>query len=165
MTTDPNILLRQLEPAVRATYAAAPSSRPSAPLEHQPFDELLAKAAQGRIASGRPVSVQLAAGEPPTAEQLARLASAADVAEAAGAARALLLMDGRGLVLDVPTRTLSAELSAEAASRVTGLDAAVFVAGAGAAATPAALHPPGGIAPPAVGAQLDTAGQTPLTAA
>jgi hypothetical protein len=165
MTTDPNILLRQLEPAIRPAYAGGPSTRPAAPLEHQPFDELLAKASKGLIESGRPVSAQFAAAEPFTGEQLARLAAAADLAEAAGAAKALLLMDGRGLVLDVPTRTLAAELSADAASRVTGLDAAVFVAGDSAASTMVPLHPPGGVAPRAVGEQLDAARQAPQAAA
>jgi hypothetical protein len=165
MTIDPNILLRQLEPAIRPAYAGAPSTRPAAPLEHQPFDELLAKASKGLIASGRPVSARFAAGEPFTGQQLARLSAAADLAEAAGAARALLLMDGRGLVLDVPTRTLAAELSADAASRVTGLDAAVFVAGDSAASTMVPLKPPGGVAPPAVGEQLDAARQASQAAA
>ncbi|MHC4082524.1 MAG: hypothetical protein ACYTGM_06460 [Planctomycetota bacterium] len=165
MTTDPNILLRQLEPVVRPAYAGAPSTRPPAPLEHQPFDELLAKAAKGLIASGRTVSAEFTAHESLTGEQLARLAAAADVAEAAGAARALLLMDGRGLVLDVPARTLAAELSADAASPVTGLDAAVFVAGDGAASTAVPLNPPGGVAPPAVGEQLDAARQASQAAA
>ncbi len=157
MTIDPNILLRQLEPAVRPAYAGAPSTRPAAPLEHQPFDELLARASKGLIASGRPVSARFATAEPFTGEQLARLSAAADLAETAGATTALLLMDGRGLVLDVSTRTLAAELSADASSRVTDLDAAVFVAGDAAASTTAPLSPPGGVAPPAVGEQLDAA--------
>jgi hypothetical protein len=165
MTTDPNILLRQLEPAVRPAYAGAPSQRPAAPLEHQPFDELLAKAARGLVESGRTVSAGFAAAEPFTTEQVARLSAAADLAEAAGATRALLLMDGRGLVLDVPGRTLAGELSADAASQVTGLDAAVFVAGDSAASTAVPLSPPGGIAPPAVGEQLDAAGQASQAAA
>ena len=165
MTIDSNILLRQLEPAVRPAYAGAPSTRPAAPLEHQPFDELLARASEGLIASGRPVSAQFAATEPFTGEQLARLSAAADLAEAAGATRALLLMDGRGLVLDVPTRTLAAELSADAASRVTRLDAAVFVAGDGAESTTVPLSPPGGVAPRAVGEQLDAARQASPAAA
>ena len=65
MTTDPNILLRQLEPAVPPVCAGGTRSRPVAPLEHRPFDELLAQAARGKIASGRPVSAGGAGPEPP----------------------------------------------------------------------------------------------------
>jgi hypothetical protein len=163
MTTDPTIMLKRLEPAVRPAYAGAPGPGPAAPLERRPFDELLAQAAQGRLESGRPVSAADAAAAL-TGAELARLSAAADVAEAAGATRALLLLDGRGLVLDVATRSLGAELSADAASRVIGVDAAVFVAGGEAPSAPA-LEPPGGVAPPAVGRQLDAADQRQPAAA
>jgi hypothetical protein len=155
MTVDPNILLKQLEPAVGPAYARASSARPSTPLEQQPFEELLALAGQGRIESGRTVNTDFAAAEPFTGDELSRLAAAADVAEAAGATRALLLMNGRGLVLDVPTRSLSGELSADASSRVVGLDTAVYVADPGEETAAVPLGPPGGVAPPAVGKQLD----------
>ncbi|MHC4774822.1 MAG: hypothetical protein ACYTBR_06080 [Planctomycetota bacterium] len=155
MTTDPNILLRQLEPAVRPAYGGARHADPAAPLEHRPFEALLAQA-------GRSVSVEYAAAEPLTGEELSRLSTAADLAEAAGARKALLLMDGRGFVLDVAARTLSAELSAGASSPVTGLDTAMFVAGDGAESVPVPLRPPGGVAPAAVGRQIDAVRQRPL---
>jgi hypothetical protein len=165
MTSDPNILLKQLEPAVRPAYAGAHKATPAAPLEQRPFDELLALASQGLVDSGRSVSVDYAAAEALTGDELSRLSAAADVAEAAGARKALLLMDGRGLVLDVPTRTLSAELSADESSRVTGLDTAVYVGNEAVESAPAPLKPPGGVAPAAVGRQLDLAVQGPLAAA
>ncbi len=164
MTTDPTILLKQLEPAVRPPYAGAPSARPAPPLDRRSFDELLAQASQGLIESGRSVSAEYAAASL-TGDELSRLSAAADLAEAAGARKALLLMDGRGFVLDVAARTLSAELAADAASRMIGLDAAVYVTGDGAESAPAPLKPPQGVAPPAVGRQLDAATQSPLAAA
>ncbi|MHC4766074.1 MAG: hypothetical protein ACYTF2_13305 [Planctomycetota bacterium] len=162
MTTDPNILLRQLEPAVRPAYGGARHADPAAPLEHRPFEALLAQASHGLVESGRSVSVEYAAAEPLTGEELSRLSTAADRAEAAGARKALLLMDGRGFVLDVAARTLSAELSAGASSPVTGLDTAMFVAGDGAESVPVPLRPPGGVAPAAVGRQIDAVRQRPL---
>ncbi|MHC4219388.1 MAG: hypothetical protein ACYSU7_13160 [Planctomycetota bacterium] len=160
MTIDPTILLKQLEPAVGPAYARTSSAGPATPLEQQPFDELLAQAQQGRIESGRTVMTQYAAAEPFTGEELTRLSAAADLAEASGAKRALLLMNGRGLVLDVATRSLSGELAADTSSRMVGLDTAVYVAGEGEESAAVPLRPPGGVAPPAVGKQLDAISQS-----
>jgi hypothetical protein len=165
MTTDPNILLHRLQPAVRPTYAGGTGGAPKAPLEQQPFDELLVKASQGLIASGRSVTAGDAVASPLTDDELTHLAAAADQAEASGAQRALLVMDGRGLVLDVAARTLTAEVSAGTATPVTGIDTAVFVAGTASESAPLLLPPPAGVAPPAVGRQLDAASQRPSTAA
>ncbi len=154
MTSDSLQLLKQLEPIVRPAYAGG-SAPPTGALENQPFDELLARARQGQVASGRTVTADRA-GEL-SGEQVARLSSAADLAEASGAQRALLLMDGRGLLLDVASRVISAELSADDTSRLANLDAAVYVPGDDDASSPALLAPPSGVAPPGVGRQLDAA--------
>ena len=79
--TDASFLLRKLEPAVAPSYLAPPARQPTAPLEQRPFDELLAEAQAGRLASGRTVS----AGFDLSPQELDRLAGAADVAEASGA--------------------------------------------------------------------------------
>jgi hypothetical protein len=165
MTIDPNILLKQLEPAVRPSYAGARTGGPAAPLEHQPFDELLARAARGGIESGRPVSAAYETPEPLSPQQIERLSSAADLVEATGAQRALLLVDGRGLVLDIPSRTLSADLSADAASRVVSLDAAMYVAGESDESRGPVLPPPGGVAPRGVAEQIDAVKSNPPAAA
>jgi hypothetical protein len=164
MTIDPNILLKQLEPAVRPTYAQTPAARPTAPLEHQEFDELLAKASQGLVESGRSVSASYETPEELTPNQINRLSTAADLAEASGARRALLLMDGRGLVLDVATRTLNTELSSDPSAHVVELDTAVYVAGADEQRSGAASLPTG-VAPRAVGEQLDSVQRPPSAAA
>ena len=128
MTIDPNQLLRKLNPPVRpvGTDRARPGR---APIEQQSFGELLSLVADGTIASDRPITVADpdALTEPLTDAQLARLASAADQAEAAGARNAVMLMDGRGFVLDVHDRAVTSELGPAASSGVVPIDAAVYV--------------------------------------
>ncbi len=154
MTTDSLQLLKLLEPAVRPACAPSGPARGAVPIEHQRFDELLEAAQKGSLASGRAVTLGFRASRELTSEQMARFASAADLAEASGAQRALVLLEGRGYLLDVPRRVLSGELSTDAASRVIAVDAAVYAAGD----VPAArLGPPGGVAHRAVGDQLDNA--------
>ena len=160
--TDPTLLLKQLEPAVRPAYMGPPASRPTAPLEQQPFDELLASAKAGRLASGRAVSTA-DVGEPISPEQLQRLSIAADRAESSGAQRAVLLLDGRALMLDVPTRTISAELSA--LSAMEKIDTAVYVPTESEQTDTRPLGPPSGVAPRGVALQIDQAGHRPPSAA
>ncbi len=158
MTSDPLQLLKQLEPIVRPAYAGGPGPQPTRGLEHEQFDELLARARQGTIESGRTVSAGLLqAGEPLSRGQLSRLSAAADLAEASGAERAMLLMDGRGLILDVAARTLTGELSPDSEARVVRLDAAVHVPGEGDEAGAAPVAPPTGVAPPGVAEQIEAA--------
>jgi hypothetical protein len=149
--TDSSFLLRKLEPAVAPSYLAPPARQPTAPLEQRPFDELLAEAQAGRLASGRTVS----AGFDLSPQELDRLAGAADVAEASGAKRAMLLFDGRALVLDVPTRTISGELSLS--SPIETLDAAVYVPAEGEQPPSRPLGPPGSVAPRVVAEQIENA--------
>src|SRR5436853_1681759 len=104
-------LLKQLEPAVRPAIAPPGGVRPNAALESQSFDHLLSLASKGAIRSGRQIDVQCEVVPPLAASQLERLAAAADQAQASGAKHALMLIDGRGFVLDVHNRTLTAELS------------------------------------------------------
>ena len=80
--------------------------------------------------------------------------AAADQAEALGARRALMLIDGRGFVLDVSNRQLAAELSPDPSSRSFNLDAALYVADVQSSPP---LPPPAGVAPPAVTNQIESA--------
>ncbi|MCH7798118.1 MAG: hypothetical protein IID28_06695 [Planctomycetes bacterium] len=161
--TDATFLLKRLEPAVRPSYFGPGSARPSAPLEQQPFEELLAAAKAGRLASGRSVSGALESGEALEPSQLKRLAAAADVAEASGAQRAVLFMDGRALVLDVPARSIDGELSMSSPSA--NIDAAVYVPAEGEHAEPRPLGPPGAVAPRAVAEQFEAGRSRSPTAA
>jgi hypothetical protein len=151
---DPTFLLKQLEPAVRPAYLGTPPSRPTAPLEQQPFDELLASAKAGRLASGREVSAAYE-GEPITTEQFQRLAIAADRAESSGAQRAVLLIDGRALMLDVATRTISSELTASSAMEKT--DTAIYVPTESEQTNTRPVGPPSGVAPRGVALQIEQA--------
>ncbi len=154
MATDSLQLLKHLEPAVRPAYAPPDATRGGTPVEHQRFDELLEAARKGALQSGRMVTLGFRPPRQLGIEQMERLASAADLAEASGARRALIMIEGRGFLLDVPRRVVSGELSTGAASRIVAVDAAVFAAGD---APVAPLGPPGGVAHRAVGDQLDTA--------
>lgn len=127
MSLDPSDLLRRLEPAVRRG-GPGPAVRPVPGIATADFGDLLTLVASGRLQSDRPVVLGPAADidPPPTPDQLTRIASAADEAERAGARRAVMLIDGRGMVLDVPARRLETEARAGGPA-VTGLDAAVAV--------------------------------------
>ncbi len=152
MTTDPTILLKHLEPAIGPAYAHGTVGRPRLPIEQTPFDQLLAQARQGSVLSGRRIEVAFAMSPALDETQMRRLGTAADLAEASGARRALLLVDGRGLVLGVSDRSLQAELAA--ATPVADIDAAVYVGGDEGEPQAAALKPPGGVAPRAVGEEI-----------
>ena len=162
MAVDPIQLLKQLEPAVRPGAAPAPGRSPQAPLERRSFDELLALVSRGSMHSGRPVTIDEAASLKAELEgdQLPRLAAAADRAEAAGAQRAVMLIDGRGLVMDVADRIVTAELGAGRGGHLVDIDAAVYVAGEAdeAEAGSSASGPVAGVLPPGVARQIEQAG-------
>lgn len=151
---DPTFLLKQLEPAIRPAYLGPPPSGPRAPLEQQPFDELLASAKAGKLASGREVSAAHE-GEPLSPEQFQRLAIAADRAETSGAQRAVLLIDGRALMLDVATRTISLELAASSAMEK--IDTAIYVPTESEHTDTRPVGPPSGVAPRGVALQIEQA--------
>ncbi len=152
MTLDPAQLRRQLEPVVRPGLAPSVPAPARPGLADQSFGELLALASRGGIESGRRVQVTFEPNETLDDQQITRLSAAADLAEASGARRAMTLIDGRGFVLDVEQRTLTAELLAGAGSRfVHELDAAIYVPGADEQETeplgpPAARMPPSAVA-------------------
>lgn len=127
MALDPLHLLRRLEPAVRPVAAAGRSAAPRPPLEAQGFDELLSLVSNGSVHSGRPVQAAPDFKLELTDDQLDRLAAAADVAEAAGASGALMLIDGRSIILDVRQRQLMQEVVATDAMRAIAVDAAVRI--------------------------------------
>ena len=158
MTLDPAQLLRQLEPVVRPSFTPSVPAPARPGLADQSFDELLALASGGSIESGRQVQLAFEPNGALDDQQITRLSAAADLAEASGATRAMMLIDGRGLVLDVEQRTLTAELAAGAGSRfVDGLDAAIYVSGAD-EQVPEPLGPPAArMAPPQVARQIASA--------
>jgi hypothetical protein len=96
-------------------------------VEGPSFDALLRQARTGEISSHVPVRVARNAGITLSDEQLTRLAAAADRAESEGAARALVLIDGKALTMDVPTRTITGKVDASATRVLAGIDAVVTV--------------------------------------
>lgn len=94
------------------------------PLHAASFTDLLRRA-QG-IDTQRPVSI---ARDVPTnlgAEQLARVARAVDQAEASGAVRALVLIDGQALTVDVQTRQIVGAVEATSPCVLTNIDTMVI---------------------------------------
>lgn len=122
-------LLRRLEPAVRPETASGKDGGVPTLFESRSFDELLHGAAAGQVRSGRPVQVSESVHPSLDAAQLERLGAAADRAEASGARRALMMIDGRGLVMDIATRSVSSEMKPGDVGGVLQVDAAMVVGG------------------------------------
>lgn len=110
------------------------------------FAELLSQARGGSPPSGGPVEVDASAelATPLSEEQLGRIAEAVDRAEAAGASRALVLVDGRALRVDVLTRRVVEEVDLSGGAPAVDVDAVVEAAGG---EEPETLGPPRAAAP------------------
>jgi len=111
------------------------------------FSTLLDQAKSGAIDSGMPVSIARNAGVELSDEQLTRLASAVDRAEAAGASRALVHLDGMWLAVDVGTRQVTGIEKLDPLKAATGIDTVIRApqrdadhASAALLGPPAAMH-------------------------
>jgi hypothetical protein len=127
MSLNPVQLLRSLGAGLRP---ASVPDQPAAPrlTEGPGFEQLLRDAQGGEISSGLPVRVSSQAGVSLSPTQLARLSDAADRAEAAGAARALVMIDGMALTMDVGLRTITGQADASSTKVLNGIDTVVTVA-------------------------------------
>jgi hypothetical protein len=155
---EPSVRPAQVDPAVKSSTAGAMRDGFQSAFETQSFDQMLALVSRGKV-PGRPVELGFEMDPAPDEPQTQRLAAAADLAEAAGARNALLLLDGRGLLLDVSRRELTAELSPSANSPIVRLDAAIYVAGGendppGVGLTPGRGLPGAGLLPPSIAARF-----------
>lgn len=114
MSVDTNQLLRSLGSGIRPSGpdpARPPSGAAgSADVVNGSFADLLQAAASGSMSSGAPVKIAKGVKLELTPAQLSRAAVAADRAQAQGADRAVILMDGKALELDVATRTITGEV-------------------------------------------------------
>lgn len=79
--------------------------------------------------SGLPVSVASGAGLELSAEQLSRIALAADKAQAQGANRALVMIDGQALQLDVGVRQITGKVDLNSTDVLSGVDTVVWAGG------------------------------------
>jgi len=99
------------------------------------FAKLLSQAQAGQLASGREVSIAKNANVSLTPEQLQRLSAAADQAESQGATRAVVMMDGMALKLDVGMREITGSVDLKSGGVLTGIDSLIEVPAANGAAT------------------------------
>ncbi len=145
MSVGPLALLRLLSGGIGAAIRAGSGAPAGAPAETD-FAALLEKAGKGEVESGLSVTVDEGAGVKLTDDQLARLAVAADRAEAQGATRALVLIDGMALRLDVGMRQVTGAADLKGNTPLTGIDAVISVPGTEASpvgpATDADSRPP-----------------------
>jgi hypothetical protein len=107
MTTDGTQLLRSLGSGIRhgvdSVSALGPTRSGLDPSES--FASLMQSVQAGTFSSGAPVGVASNSGIELSSRQLQRLAEAADRATASGANRAVVLIDGMALKLDVNQRS------------------------------------------------------------
>lgn len=128
--------------ALLARLGSGPSPHEAArpaqpPIEGLSFAAILDKAATGAISSGRRVEVGRGVPFTPTDSQLDRISRAADAAEASGAVRALVLIDGLAVSVDLATRTIDGVQDAAAPGVISNVDAAVIAAPDSAPSSPA----------------------------
>lgn len=117
-------LLRALGSSVRTPGLGRMS--PGLALDDSDFDTMLGLARGGKLSSGRACAIDGSLGLDLTQDQLARLSAAADTAQTSGAGRALILLDGQALELDVANRRVTGRLLGPA--RAEGFDAVIAAA-------------------------------------
>lgn len=132
MTTDGAQLLRSLGSGIRhgvdSVSALGPTRSGLDPSES--FASLMQSVQAGTFSSGAPVGVASNSGIELSSRQLQRLAEAADRATASGANRAVVLIDGMALKLDVNQRMITGKIDPSDASKtsvMTDLDAIIRV--------------------------------------
>jgi hypothetical protein len=91
------------------------------------FASLLDAARAGQLKSERPVEIAKDAGVQLTDDQLARVAVAADQAEAEGLSRALVIIDGKAFKLDVSMRTITGPADLATPGITAGIDGVVAI--------------------------------------
>lgn len=126
MSAAPLALLKLLLPGIGGASTGAPSSRATT-ASGPDFAALLSRAQQGEVSTGLPVRVGRGCGVTLTDDQLSRLAIAADKAEAQGATRAIVLIDGQALRMDVGVREVTGRADLFGGAVLTGIDAIVSV--------------------------------------
>ncbi len=130
--TSPADWLRLLGSGVRAPAAGARALPapidPTSPTFALTLDKALDQARTGEFASGIEVTVADGVGIELSSDQVARLSAAADHAQAQGAARAIVLIDGLALRLDVAVRQVTGVADLSTPGVIGGVDS-IIVAG------------------------------------
>ncbi len=118
-------MLRRLGSGVRPGDVGATTAVGKPPAESQGFDALF-KAAQGAAFRSEPVKLGRGSKVELDAGQLRRLGGAVDAAEASGGSKLLAFIDGKGVIVDVASRTVEG-LAKPGSGVVNGVDAVVVV--------------------------------------
>jgi hypothetical protein len=106
--------------------AARPASSAAPARADEPdFASLLSLAEKGEVSSGLPVTEAPGTDLRLSDDQLRRLADAVDRAEAQGVSRALVLIDGMALKVDVAVRRVTGRVDLAQGGVLTGIDAVV----------------------------------------
>lgn len=138
MTGSPLDLLRLLGSGLSALGGRSRSAKVS--IDGSSFADLLEQAKAGQVQSGIPIRTADGVDLKLTPQQLDRLALAADRAEAQGAARALVMLDGTAIKLDVATRTITGTVDLSQSLVLSGFD--TVISAPPPASAPGALPPP-----------------------
>ena len=127
MSTGASELLRSLGAGLRPAGidAAGKTSGPARAGSGAMFADLLASARAGEISSGAPVTIAKGAGVELSEDQLRRLSIAVDRAEASGATRALVMIDGMALRVDVGVRQVTGRAELAPGAALSGIDGIV----------------------------------------
>ncbi|GJM19104.1 MAG: hypothetical protein DHS20C14_13170 [Phycisphaeraceae bacterium] len=133
MTPVGNDLLTLLGSGIRpaGVDSAGASSRgagAAAQADGPGFAALLHAARAGELGSGMPVEIEPALRLELTEEQTARLEKAADRATSEGADRAVVVLDGKALVLDVEGRRVIDAKAIDEIGALTNIDAVIGAA-------------------------------------
>lgn len=99
-------MLRRLGRGVRPDGSSAVG--PRAAVDRAGFEDLLERARTGALGGRREVRVDRSSGVELDAGQLERVGVVADAAEAAGAARVLVVVDGEAVVVETGSRSVVA---------------------------------------------------------
>ncbi|MBL8763177.1 MAG: hypothetical protein JNM07_02780 [Phycisphaerae bacterium] len=132
--------------AIRVLGGASPAAVRPGQSEHAPahaadFGELLRRAENGGLVTRHTVTVPSELKLGLDQHQISRLGAAIDRAEVSGLKSPLVLIDGKALVVDVPTRTVTRSLDLElGAIGVDGIDGVVPVEAPDAKGHPLAAH-------------------------
>lgn len=129
--------------AAASTRGSGPASTANAGEGSQgEFAEALAKAKSGTLASGAEVKIAKGLSLKLTESQMQRLSAAADRAEAQGAGRAIVLIDGQALKLDVGSRTITGAADMSSTQVMSDADTVISVASENAQAPMPLIGPP-----------------------
>ncbi|MBY0113919.1 MAG: hypothetical protein K2Y21_13965 [Phycisphaerales bacterium] len=101
-------------------------------LESMSFADLLSKESAGQLSTGRPVSIHPGCDVQLSEDQMHRLGVAMDRAEASGAQRALVMIDGMAVKVDVGVRQVVGKVDLQATPVLGEIDAVVQADSAGA---------------------------------